>query len=107
MNRSMLVSLASLTLALFVGGCAADFEGQEQPGNEQGTNAFLEESSALGRFTNEGASQKVEGVSSIQDQAAENVLGVPAMQDPRTQAAEDRVQAAGAEHNANSALKGL
>jgi hypothetical protein len=79
MNRSLLVSLASVTLALFVGGCAADFDAQE-PGNEQDTNASLEEGTAAGRFNSERASQKVEGVANIQD--------------PRTQAGEDLAQRA-------------
>ena len=73
MNRSLLVSLASVTLALFVGGCAADFEGQE-PGTEQDTNASLE-GNAGARFNSERPNQKVEGVANIQD--------------PRTQAGED------------------
>lgn len=76
MNRSLIVSLASVALALFVGGCAADFEGQE---TEQDTNASLEEGAA-GRFNSERATQKVEGVANIQD--------------PRTQAGEDLAQRA-------------
>jgi hypothetical protein len=72
MNRSMLVSLAAVTLALFVGGCAADFEGQEAP--QQDTNASLEEGAAA-RFNGERATTKVEGVANIQD--------------PRTQAGQD------------------
>lgn len=75
MNRSLIVSLASVTLALFVGGCAADFEGQE---TEQDTNASLEEGAAVGRFNGERATQKVEGVANIQD--------------PRTQAGVDLQQ---------------
>lgn len=70
MNRSLLVSLASVAaLALFVGGCAADFEGEEA---EQGTSSSLEEGQ---RFNSERPTQKVEGVANIQD--------------PRTQAGED------------------
>ena len=74
MNRSLIVSLASLTLALFVGGCAADFEGQEQQGTEQDTNASLEEGAGA-RWSSERPAQKVEGVANIQD--------------PRTQAGHD------------------
>lgn len=70
MNRSLLVSLASVAaLALFVGGCAADFEGEEA---EQGTSSSLEEGQ---RFNSESPTTKVEGVADIQD--------------PRTQAGED------------------
>lgn len=75
MNRSLFVSLASaLALALFVGGCAADFEGQE---TEEGTSSSLEEGA---RFNGERPTQKVEGVANIQD--------------PRTQAGEDLVKRA-------------
>jgi hypothetical protein len=82
MNRSLLVSLASVTLALFVGGCAADFEGQE-PGTEQDTNASLEQGT-LKRFESERPTTKVEGVAQVQD--------------PRTQAGQDIYdQAAGHE----------
>ena len=70
MNRSMLVSLASVTLALFVGGCAADFDGQEP---EEGSSSSLEGEGA--RFNSERPTQKVEGVANIQD--------------PRTQAGQD------------------
>jgi hypothetical protein len=73
MNRALLASLASLTLALFVGGCAADFDGEE-PGTEQDTNASLEEGAGA-RFNSERPNQKVEGVANIQD--------------PRTQAGRD------------------
>ena len=65
MNRSLIVSLASVTLALFVGGCAADFEGQE-PGTEQDTNASLEEGAGA-RFNSERPTQKVEGTANIAD----------------------------------------
>jgi len=78
MNRSLLVSLASVTLALFVGGCAADFEGQE-PGNEQGTESSLEGQTGA-RFNSESPTKKVEGIANIQD--------------PRTQAGEDFAQRA-------------
>ena len=74
MNRSLFVSLASVTLALFVGGCAADFEGQE-PGED--TSSSLEEGA---RFNGERPTQKVEGIANIQD--------------PRTQAGEDFAQRA-------------
>ena len=76
MNRTLLASLASVTLALFVGGCAADFEGQE---TDQGTSSSLEEGA---RFNSEAPTQnpKVEGVANIQD--------------PRTQAGEDFAQRA-------------
>lgn len=76
MNRSLFVSLASVALALFVGGCAADFEGQEA---EQDTNASLEEGAGA-RFNGERPTTKVEGVANIQD--------------PRTQAGEDFAQRA-------------
>lgn len=70
MNRSLLVSLASVAaLALFVGGCAADFEGQE---SDEGTSSSLEEGA---RFNGERPTAKVEGVANIQD--------------PRTQAGQD------------------
>lgn len=74
MNRSLIVSLASVALALFVGGCAADFEGQE---TEQDTSSSLEEGA---RFNSERPAQKVEGVANIQD--------------PRAQAGEDFAQRA-------------
>lgn len=78
MNRSLFVSLASVTLALFVGGCAADFEGQE-PGTEQGTESSLE-GQAGARYNSERVSNRVEGVANIQD--------------PRTAAGEDFAQRA-------------
>ena len=75
MNRSLFVSLASVAaLALFVGGCAADFEGQEP---QDGTSSSLEEGA---RFNSESPKQKIEGVANIQD--------------PRTQAGEDFAQRA-------------
>jgi hypothetical protein len=75
MNRSLLVSLASVAaLSLFVGGCAADFEGDE---TQQDTSSSLEEGA---RWSSESPTQKVEGVANIQD--------------PRTQAGQDFAQRA-------------
>jgi hypothetical protein len=74
MNRSLFVSLASVTLALFVGGCAADFDGEEA---QDGTSSSLEEGD---RFNSARPTQKVEGVANIQD--------------PRVQAGEDLSQRA-------------
>jgi hypothetical protein len=64
MNRSLLVSLASVTLALFVGGCAADFDGQET-GNEE-SNSSLEGQPGA-RFYGEKPTTNVEGTANIQD----------------------------------------
>ena len=76
MNRSLIVSLASVTLALFVGGCAADFEGQE-PQDDSSSSLEGEQGA---RFNSERPTKKVEGVANIQD--------------PRTQAGEDFAQRA-------------